>query len=138
MVGYVFDALSKVYLRSIGYTNKMIYVSAVGMTIVLFNFVLNIILLPRYGYVAGAYVTVMSFFLLFVLSWGVAKFILKQPTTPLKIFWRPSLIFFCAILVYSMIIALDINWLFSILFRCALFFAFVIALSMAGSQKSAE
>jgi len=135
IVGYVFDALSKVYLRSIGYTNKVIYVSIVGLITVAFNFILNIIFLPRYGYVAGAYVTVASFFVLFVLAWWVAKFILKQPTTPLRIFWYPSLAFAAAIGIHITILRSDVNLFPSIFLRVVLFFAFVSILLVINRQK---
>ena len=136
MVGYVFDALSKVYLRSIGYTNKMIYVSAVGMATVVFNFVLNIILLPRYGYVAGAYVTVFSFFLLFVLAWWVAKFILKQPTTPLKTFLNSALIFTGAMGLYFMIINFNFDLVISLILRGFLLTLFAASMLIISRNRN--
>jgi O-antigen/teichoic acid export membrane protein len=134
MVGYVFDALSKVYLRSIGYTNKMVCVLVVSMITVVFNFVFNIFLLPRYGYAAGAYVTVSSFFLLFVLSWWAAKFVLKQPVTPLAVFWKPSIVFTLAMVPYFFIISTNLNFFFSFISRLILFAVFVVVLALANRE----
>jgi O-antigen/teichoic acid export membrane protein len=138
VVGYIFDALSKVYLRSIGYTNKMLYVSALGMVVAVVNFVLNIIFLPQYGYVAGAYVTVFSFFLLFILAWWVAKFLLRQPVTPLNIFFKPSAIFILAVLLYFYITTLPIGGWQSLALRLALFVVSSVMLFWSGEWNKSR
>jgi O-antigen/teichoic acid export membrane protein len=128
VIGYVFDALSKIYLRSVAYTNRMVYVSALGMIVVIVNFILNLTFLPRYGYTAGAYITVFSFFLLFILAWWIAKFLLRQPVTPLKIFLRPSLLFAVALAGYAALMVVPVNFGVFFLARVLLVSIFVLAL----------
>jgi O-antigen/teichoic acid export membrane protein len=130
IIGYVFDNLSKTYLRSIGFTNKMIYVSLVGIITVTVNFVLNIIYLPRYGYVAGAYTTVVSFVILFALAWGVAKYALHQPVTPLRVFLAPSLFFATAVVLYYVLAGLPMGFVYSFLLRILILAGFA-AVSIA-------
>jgi O-antigen/teichoic acid export membrane protein len=135
VVGYVFDNLSKVYLRSIGFTNKMLFVSLIGIITVVINFLLNIIYLPRYGYVAGAYVTVISFVVLFLLAWVVSKHILKQPVTPLRVFRLPFLLFGVGVTLYYVFASSGVGFIYSFSLRCLLFAVFVVALILVGEQR---
>jgi len=138
MVGYVFDALSKVYLRSIGYTNKMMYVAFVGVFAVFANFVLNIIYLPRYGYVAGAYVTVFSFILITVLSLLIAKYVLKQHVTSLKNFLKPAFIFVIAMILYYFILKFDLNFIYSFGLRLIVFTLFTVFLFQVNKKQAVD
>ena len=138
MVGYVFDALSKIYLRSIGYTNKMMYVAFIGIFTVFVNYVLNIIYLPRYGYVAGAYVTVFSFILMTTLSLWTAKYVLKQHVTPLKNFLEPALLFIIAIILYYFILKFDLNFIYSFGLRLVVLILFTVSLFQVNKKQAAD
>jgi len=94
IVGYVFYGMFTVYGRYIGYEKKTIYSSIVALTAGISNIILNAMFIPKYGYIAAAYTTVASYFIMFLMAWIVAKIILKQHVTPLWVLWKPILIMF--------------------------------------------
>ena len=97
IIGYIFFAMFTIYGRYIGYKKKTLFSSIVALTAGISNIILNAIYIPKYGYIAGAYTTVVSYFIMFMLAWIVTKVILKQIITPLWIIWKPTLIMFCFI-----------------------------------------
>lgn len=97
IIGYVFFGMFTVYGRYIGYKKKTIFSSIVALTAGISNIILNAIYIPKYGYIAGAYTTVVSYFIMFMLAWIVAKYILRQRVSPLWLFWKPTIIMFCFI-----------------------------------------
>ena len=94
IIGYVFYGMFTVYGRYIGYEKKTIYSSIVAITAGISNIILNAIFIPKYGYISAAYTTVISYFIMFLMAWVVAKIILKQQITPLWVLWKPTLIMF--------------------------------------------
>ncbi len=106
----------------------MMYVAFIGIFTVFVNYVLNIIYLPRYGYVAGAYITVFSFILMTTLSLWIAKYALKQHVTPLKNFLKPALFFIIAMILYYLILKFDLNFIYSFGLRLAVLILFTVSL----------
>jgi O-antigen/teichoic acid export membrane protein len=116
VVGYLFYGMFSVYIRYIAYTKKTVYSSIAAITAGVSNIALNALFIPVYGYIAAAYTTVVSYFIMFFLSWLAAKFILKQKMTPLWVVWKPTLIvFMCAAAVYGLDIIFVNAFLFSIM-----------------------
>ena len=109
VIGYVFYGQYIVYGNYIGYKKKTAFVSIVTLTAGISNIVLNAIFIPSYGYIAAAYTTVASYFIMFLLGWIVAKFILKERITPLWIIWKPTLIMFCFIAFVYYLNMLSLN-----------------------------
>lgn len=96
-IGYVFFGMYIVYGMYPGYKKKTVYTSIVALTAGVSNIILNAIFIPWYGYIAAAYTTVASYFIMFLLAWIVDKVVLKQRITPLWMIWKPTLIMFCFI-----------------------------------------
>ena len=109
IIGYVFYGMFTVYGRYIGYEKKTIYVSIVAITAGISNIILNAMFIPRYGYIAAAYTTVVSYFIMFLMAWVVAKNILKQRLTPLWVLWRPALMMFVFISFALFLNRFDLN-----------------------------
>jgi len=109
VIGYVFYAMFMIYGRYIGYAKKTVFTSMVTLTAGVANIVLNVIFIPRYGYIAAAYTTVVSYFIMFLLAWIVSKMILKLTVTPLWIIWRPALIMFGFMALVYLLGTLDLN-----------------------------
>jgi O-antigen/teichoic acid export membrane protein len=62
----------------IEYANKMTFLTPIGTTIsALINVILNIIFVPRYGYIAAAVTTVISYIVLFIYHFIVTKYLVK-------------------------------------------------------------
>lgn len=103
IIGYVFFGMFTVYGRYISYTKKTIYSSLIMVVSGLVNIILNALLIPQYGYVVAAYTTVVSYFVLFLLSWIIPKYVLKQKLTPLWKIWKPTLLLFVYLVFYFII-----------------------------------
>ncbi|MCC7117871.1 MAG: oligosaccharide flippase family protein [Anaerolineales bacterium] len=136
VIGYVFDFLSKIYLRNIALANKMIYASLIGIGSVALNFGLNWVLLPLYGYQAGAYTTVASYVFVTVCAWVVARYVLKQTTTPWKVFLRPLTVFFVFVALSFIVSHLDLNLLLFWTLKALIMLLFALALAFESLKKN--
>ncbi len=94
IIGYVFYEMYFMYGSYSGYKKKTIYTSIVSLSAGSLNVILNAMFIPKYGYIAAAYTTLVSYFAMFVMGWIMAKYILKQRVSPLWLFWKPTLIMF--------------------------------------------
>ncbi len=89
VIGYVFYQLFYVYGVYLTYLKKTILSSIIVLTAGVINILLNAVLIPKYGYIAAAWTTLISYFVMFALAWFFVKIVLKQRTTPLKILCWP-------------------------------------------------
>ncbi|MBU7045681.1 MAG: oligosaccharide flippase family protein [Theionarchaea archaeon] len=101
VIGYVFFGMFTVYNKYILYEKKTMYVSLVVLTAGVLNIVLNAIFIPQYGYIAAAYTTLISYFVMFLLTWVTVKRISEVVITPLWMIWKPTLIMFVFIFFVS-------------------------------------
>lgn len=124
VIGYVFDAMFKFYGRNISYTNKMIYMTLIGVLASSVNVGLNMLFIARYGYIAAAYTTVIAFALMFVLAWWVAKYHLRQRVTPLSVLWRPLVPFIVSTVLYYVIVASDISGIWGLALKSIILVGF--------------
>jgi len=128
VVGYVFYEMFTIYGRYIGYKKRTIYGTIIALTAGISNIVLNAIFIPMYGYIAAAYTTVASYSIMFLLTWIVAKFVLKQRITPLWMIWKPTLIMFGFIAFACFLNTLGLNAILFIFIKLILLalFSFII------------
>jgi len=68
VIGYVFYEMFTIYGIYPGYTKKTVYHSIIALTAGISNIILNAIYIPKYGYIAAAYTTVVSYFIMFLLA----------------------------------------------------------------------
>jgi O-antigen/teichoic acid export membrane protein len=73
-MGYVFSDIAEIYNFFLYYSKKvkLFYISFLTTAIV--NFILNLILIPKYGYQVAAYTTLTSYIVLFSATYLVCKF----------------------------------------------------------------
>ncbi len=114
VVGYVFFGMFTVYIRYIDYMKKTYYSSLIMILSGIVNIVLNFTLIPQFGYIAAAYSTVVSYFLLFLMTWIVSKFILKQKLTPLWKIWKPTTLLFIYFSFYYLLSLVITDFFFQI------------------------
>lgn len=126
VIGYVFFAMFTVYGRYIGYKKRTVFSSLVTLTAGISNIILNAIFIPIYGYIAGAYTTVASYFLLFLFSWIVASFILKVRITPLGILWKPTGIMFFFIGIFFLISKYELSFIIMFFVKIVILVFFVV------------
>jgi O-antigen/teichoic acid export membrane protein len=74
VLAYVFSDIAEIYNFFLYYSKKvkLFYVSFATTAVV--NFVLNLLLIPKYGYEIAAYTTLASFMILFATTYWVCKF----------------------------------------------------------------
>ncbi|MCX7044733.1 MAG: oligosaccharide flippase family protein, partial [Candidatus Sumerlaeota bacterium] len=90
MASYLFMGLLAIYSRYIGYSKKIIYYTLIQILASILNVVLNLIYIPRYGIIAGAYTTAAAHLFLLISGWLVAKVFLGFRVTPLLLVCKPA------------------------------------------------
>lgn len=66
-LGYLFFGYYLFYSTGLNLTNRTVYFPIITGSVGILNITLNLILLPRWGYVAAAWVTLISYFTLFII-----------------------------------------------------------------------
>ena len=117
VVSYIFYGMYEVYGRYIGYVKKTFYSSLAFIISGLTNIILNAIFIPQYGYIAAAYTTAISYFILFLINWFITNLILKLKTTPLLIIWKPTILFFLILFVFPVFTMQISNFLLLIIIK---------------------
>ncbi|MHA2366667.1 MAG: lipopolysaccharide biosynthesis protein, partial [Candidatus Hodarchaeales archaeon] len=115
--GLIFYAMFTIYVKYITYTKKTIYLAIIMLTSGISNVLLNVMFIPKYGYIAAAYTTAISYFILFFLSWTISKYHLKTKTTPISYIWKQTILFFLLILLYYIIIPQISNYIILFLLK---------------------
>lgn len=116
VIGYIFYEMSSLVGIFIRYTKKTILQSITVLFAGALNIILNKIFIPKYGYIAAAYTTTISYFIMFLLTFIVVKYFLKKRVTPpLWLLWKPTLIMFGFIAAAYSLGGLGLN---TILFIC--------------------
>jgi O-antigen/teichoic acid export membrane protein len=86
VIGYTFVALFNIYTKYIGYMKQTIWASVILIISGAVNYLANIILIPIWGYVAGAYALLISCACMFIVSYFIAKKIVPMPINKLSDF----------------------------------------------------
>jgi O-antigen/teichoic acid export membrane protein len=101
VLGYVFNTIFMFYGWGIGYAKKNIYLSIVVVVSTGINILLNILFIPKLGYIGAAIATSIAYFLLIIFTWFTNKYILKIYTISLyKIFIQLFVFGFFVIIFY--------------------------------------
>lgn len=99
VIGYLFFYYFYIWMWNIDFAKKNLYSSLIVGIAGMINILLNIILIPRFGYVAAAYTTSISYFCMACFSYLVNRYILKLYAMPVKKLAGP---FFIFLLFYSL------------------------------------
>jgi O-antigen/teichoic acid export membrane protein len=104
--GLLFNAAWQFWGRNIGYAKQTHWTSIIALSAGGANIVLNAIFIPRYGYAAGAYTTIVSYMLMAFGAWFVSKYILHLHLASPKIFLIP---FGIVLVMYFFSIGMDLT-----------------------------
>jgi len=127
VTGYIFYEMSSIVGMFIRYTKKTIFQSITVLFAGALNIILNKIFIPKYGYIAGAYTTTISYFVMFLLTFIVVKYFLKKRVTPpLWLLWKPTLIMFGFIAFTYFLNTLGLNAILFIFIKLMLLVLFGI------------
>lgn len=109
-------SINPIYKRHITFVKKTIYTSMVVIIAGVLNIWLNSIYIPIYGAAAGALTTVVSYLVMFVLTFWVVKYVIRQHTTPLyKIGLKVSVVSLSCAFYYVNLYLLDVHLVIQIL-----------------------
>ena len=87
--GIIFTAMWRYWGSNIGYARKTVWTSIIAFAAGFCNIGLNMIFIPRYGYVAAAYTTVVSYMLMALMAYAISKWVLKLHTPSLVMLLKP-------------------------------------------------
>ncbi len=128
VIGYVFEFMTTIYQRNIGFEKRTIFLALSILSAGIINIVLNTLFLEQFGYDFAAVTTVVSYFFLLFITWFISKNILKTHTFKLLIVFK-YLTIFCFFIFLLLVIQYffkDIVFLFFLKCSIALFFLFLL------------
>ena len=108
------------YVNIEHYHKKTIYITFNTIIAAGTNIILNFILIPKYGYIAAAYTTLISYLIAFLLHSRYAKK-LESTLYPLKVFLVPFFHLLVAIVLFYVFIEnYWVRWIFVIIYALAI------------------
>lgn len=99
VMGYVFYAMFTIFNIYIQYLKKNIYSSIAVVCAGALNILLNYIFISKYGYVAAAYTTVISYFFMFLFTWLAVKYITNFKLVPIGNLLKQAFALMCVVIV---------------------------------------
>lgn len=93
VVGYFFMGVNALYARLIYYSRRIIYLSMIALTAAILNGVLNFVFVPKYGYFAAGYTTMVSYLFMWILGGMVTARLTPGKLPPLAIVLKYVLLF---------------------------------------------
>ncbi len=125
ILAYVFSDIAEIYNFYLYYAKKvkLFYVSFVSTAIV--NFLLNLWLIPKYGYEIAAYTTLFSFMVLFLATYWVCKFFTDLKVTRWTVFSDYLLLIACVIGISYFLNFITYNVFIVIAIKLLVFFMIV-------------
>lgn len=120
VLSYIFLYYYSLFSNYAFYRKKTILISISTIIAGIVNVALNYIFIPKYGYIAAAYTTLISFILLFILHYMNARFILKEQLPKLRIFFKGILLFAILLTIYYLIKDLEIHFALMIAIKMVL------------------
>lgn len=125
VIGYVFYALYTIYGRYFGVKNNTVWDSIIALSAGALNIYLNALYIPRYGYGAAAYATLVSYVVMFLGAWVVVKYILKRKVISLRLLLNPLSLMFIFVIIYYALFYFSLNVYLLFAIRCILLICFV-------------
>jgi len=129
VLGYVFMYFYNVYGTYAFFRKKTLAISINTLLAGIANIVLNYIFIPRYGNIAAAYTTLISYGLLFVLHYFNSKILLKEDVPELKSFFVSGLIFIVFVTAFFVLRSYDLHIVLNGIIKLiliAVYFAYII------------
>lgn len=116
ILSYVFVFLYTLYAQYAIYNKKTILVSLFTIISGLINIVLNYIYIPRYGYIAAAYTTLISYIILWAFHYINSYLQFKSKIIPFKVIYKSILFLF----IYIFLAYIIKDWSYNLMFKIIL------------------
>lgn len=95
LLAYFFQFLYSFPVNAEFYVKKTKYIAIGTVASVLINIILNIIFIPRYGYIAAGYTTLVSYLFLFIFHYELAKRLIGKQLFDTKMIITSTVIMVC-------------------------------------------
>jgi O-antigen/teichoic acid export membrane protein len=110
------------YVNYAFYEKKTKYIAAITIITGVLNVLLNYLLIPKFGYVAAAWTTLISYIVLFLLHYINVKWVIKvKRITNVRIFFRPTLILILLWILHFFLITYIENYILKLILRILIF-----------------
>ncbi|SHF00397.1 Membrane protein involved in the export of O-antigen and teichoic acid [Marinitoga hydrogenitolerans DSM 16785] len=102
MSSYFFVFLYSLFVNIEFYYKKTHFISLGTILSAILNIILNYLLIPKYGYIAAAWTTFVSYVFYFLYNYIIVKFILKKQIYKIKYILYSILFIISAILIFNL------------------------------------
>ena len=124
VVGSIIYSYSTFYSWHIQFVKENMYMTPILLTAGFTSILLNMIFIPKYGYVTAPFVSCVSYLVMLIAAIIVTKKILKIYTTPILQVSMPFLTMIPFIIVYYVLTSLNLNIAVNILLKFNMFIIF--------------
>jgi O-antigen/teichoic acid export membrane protein len=131
VIGLIIYSYSTFYSWHIQYAKKNIYMTPIVVVAGSVSILLNVIFIPKYGYVSAPFVSCVSYLTMLLMAIFVSKKILKLHITPIHRVIKPLLVMIPFVLFYYILILMDLNIVVNVLVKILLltFYSLIILYS---------
>ncbi|MGO1468947.1 MAG: lipopolysaccharide biosynthesis protein [Tissierella sp.] len=106
IISYFFQFLYNLLVNVQFYFKKNLFIPIGTMIAAIINIGLNIYFIPKHGYAAAVYTTLISYIILFVMHYIVTRYIIKSEVYRLSLFIKPSIIVIVLTLIFYCVLPL--------------------------------
>jgi O-antigen/teichoic acid export membrane protein len=135
VVGLIIYSYGTFYSWHIQYAKKNIYMTPIVVVAGSVSILLNMIFIPKYGYVAAPFASCASYLTMLLMAIFVSKKILRLHTTPILQLIKPLLIMIPFVFLYYMVMFLDLNIGMNILLKMILLTFFLLIIFYSYVKK---
>ena len=122
---FLFDIIGMLSVNQIIYAEKLFFLLPTSIVSVIFNILLNIFLIPKYGFIGASISTVISAFLSVLVTFYYGNKFYPLPIKKIKILRLYLMIILFTIPIYPIMFS-DIHFVIKIIVKLILLFLFII------------
>jgi len=135
VVGLIIYSYGTFYSWNIQYAKKNIYMAPIVVVAGTVSILLNVIFIPKYGYVAAPFVSCVSYLTMLFMAIFVSKKILKLHITPIPRVSKPLLVMIPFVFIYNILLLMDLNIVVSVLVKMIMLTIFLIIIFFSYIKK---
>lgn len=135
VVGLIIYAYGTFYSWHIQYAKKNIYMTPIVVVAGAVSISLNVIFIPRYGYVAAPFVSCVSYLAMLLMAIFVSKNILKLHITPIIRVSKPLLVMIPFVFIYYILMLMDLNTVANVMVKMILLTFFILIIFISYVKK---
>lgn len=128
VIGLILYAYGTFYSWHIQYAKKNIYMTPIVVIAGAASILLNVIYIPKYGYVAAPFVSCVSYLVMLLVAIIVSKIFLKLHITPIFRVSKPILLMIPFVFIYYTLLMLDLNIVANVIFKMILLAIFSLVI----------